>query len=336
MRLWRSGLVVVGILGAGALVYGWGQGLFFPCGSIDRYLRMSNCAVIARWDDTMVEALVGADGALLVANRAVDKTSGKPQVFIDLALDGTQSQPRALADIAPDAPWLDAEISPDGKSVLASILEDGLVLLDRETGNQLASYEGNYGTDRFAFAANGDVLVGDRRGIGFDGPIEPIALRYAPDGRAQGNAATAEAWPVFTSGIGAATTADGALMVQHESTLKETQTVALRVVEPALSAYAGQLMLAPIGGYLDQVFPRISVRSDGKYVAASFDSADGWGQIRSALVIWDLETRKLITMVPTWRAGWENMVWLADGRLAASRYNIDWLDSEVVVISYEK
>ncbi len=49
--------------------------------------------------------------------------------------------------------------------------------------------------------------------------------------------------------------------------------------------------------------------------------------------IWELESRTLIAVVRTWRAEWENIVWLSGRRLAA---RIDWHDSEVAIITYER
>jgi hypothetical protein len=335
MRAWRWGAWIGGVAALGGLVYGWGNGLFFPCGSIDRYLRLSNCAVIGHWDETMVEALVAAgDAGFTIVTRQPGNDAQDPQHFIDLALDGTQSALRQIAATAPADAWMQAMPSPDGKSILASIWEQGVWLIDRETGERQVRYEGQYSLGPFGFDANGDVLIDNGSAGSFDRPVEPTVLRFAADGTAKGEVKGGAAWRIYTTGISSAATADGALMFQHERTRHDTNIVALRAIEPAFATWGGSLLVAPIGGWIDQILPLISVSPDGKYVAASFDNPDEWGQVNSALAVWELETRELLTLVPTWRAEWENIVWLPDGQLAASRFNIDWNDSEVAVIRY--
>ena len=337
MKRWQWGLWTGAIAAIGGLVYGWGNGLFFPCGSIDRFVRLSHCAVIGHWDETVVEAVVsGGDGGLTVVTRSAVEGSEEQQNFVDVSLAGEQSDPRPIASTLPDAAWMHAVSAPDGNTMLASIWEEGVWLIDQQTGNRVTRFEGAYGLGPFGFAPNGDVLIDNGAAGSFDRPVEPTALRFKPDGTAQGEVEGGEAWGIYTNGISSAATADGALMLQHEKTNHQTAIVALRVIEPQLATWGGSLMLAPIGGWIDQILPLISVSPDGRFVAASFDSADQWGQINSALAVWELESRTLLTLVPTWRAKWENIVWLGEGRLAASRYNIDWHDSEVALITYQR
>lgn len=58
MKNWRWTLWLVSIASVGGLVHGWGNGLFFPCGPIDRYLHLCDCSVIGRFEGTVVEASV--------------------------------------------------------------------------------------------------------------------------------------------------------------------------------------------------------------------------------------------------------------------------------------
>lgn len=336
MKRWWS-VWVVSIASVGGLVYGWGEGLFFPCGPIDRYLHLSNCAIIGHWDGTVVEALVtsGSNGLTAVNRDAVDGSQA-PQYFVDVSLTGNLGAEDPIASTKPDDAWMKAVAAPDGKSILAAIWNEGVWLIDRDTGSRTTRYEGAYSYGPIGFAPDGDVLIDNASPGSFDRPVEPSALRYERDGTGRGEVKGGQAWSIYTDGISSAATADGALMFQHERTNNDTGIVAVRVIEPQFATWGGALLVAPIGGWIDQILPLISVSPDGRFVAASFDSTDEWGQINSALAIWEVESRDLITLVPTWRAEWENIVWLTEGRLAASRYNIDWHGSDVAIITYER
>ena len=53
--------VLIGAVGAlvvAAAVYGWGVGLFYPCGPIDGVIGLSSCRVVARLERTEIEALL--------------------------------------------------------------------------------------------------------------------------------------------------------------------------------------------------------------------------------------------------------------------------------------
>ncbi|HEY8358901.1 MAG TPA: hypothetical protein VIL30_15700 [Ramlibacter sp.] len=285
---------------------------------------------------TVVEAVVGsADGSLLAVLRDAAEQPVDPQRLVDVSTDGTVGNQRVLIDVPPDASWFAAKLAPDGRSILASIRDQPALLLDRLSGKRLVSYLGANGLRGLGFAENGDVLLSDGLGS-FDRPLPQPALRFGLDGVRKGEATAKETVPIFTDGIAAALTPDGKLMVQHEETLNETGVVALRVIEPEFASWAGSLMLAPVSGWMDQILPRLWVSPDSKFVAASFDSSDQWGKINSALIVWELETKQLVNLTPTWRAIWGNVVWLPNGRLAASRYNIDWHDSEVAIIAYNR
>ena len=337
MRRSRLALITISVAAIGGLIYGWGNGIFFPCGSVDRYLHLSNCSVIDHLDETVVEALVRSeeDGLTVVA-RDADASSQSAQRFLDISISGEVLSERTIASTKPDDAWMHAVPSADGKSILAAIWKRGVWLIDRQSGERLVQYEGAYSLGPFGYAPNGDVLIDNSSAGSYDRPVEPTVLRFSPGGALKGELKSGEAWGIYTTGISSAATSDGALMVQHEHTDEDSGIVALRQIEPQFATWGGSLMLAPIGGWQAQMLPRIFISPDNRFVAASFDSADEWGQINSALAVWALESRELLALVPTWRAEWENVVWLGNGRLAASRYNIDWHDSEVAIITYDR
>lgn len=326
-------LMALGTVVVPASIYSWGQGYFYPCGPLDRFFQLSNCTVIAHWSHTIVEA-VGwdSDEKLTGVLRSSEDSPSTPQRLVSVTQGGGVSEPTTLQTDT-DRSWASIRLSPDGTALLASFNQDIVRLFDRETGQEIAAFDGTYGADKIGFTSDGKVLVATDSGS-FDRPVSQSALRFNIDGSANGKVEGAAALPVNAGGIASALTPDGMLMVQHEKTLKDTGIVALRVIEPQFASWAGSLMIAPITGWMDQILPRIWISPDSRYVAASFDSSEEWGKVNSALAVWELESRNLVTLVPTWRAHWENVVWLPGGRLAASRYNIDWHDSQIAIISY--
>jgi hypothetical protein len=114
----------VALFAAGLAVYGWGIGWFYPCSRLGWMVPAAQCRIVARIDGSTIEAMLPAgDDGVLVALREAGSEPRQPQRLADLSLaDGALSNERGLGGLAPDAHWLSAALSPDGRRIAASPL----------------------------------------------------------------------------------------------------------------------------------------------------------------------------------------------------------------------
>jgi hypothetical protein len=323
----------------GGLVYGWGTGLFFPCGPLDRFINTSNCRILAHWENTEIEAVLtrAEDTSIDVVLRGPGREPTAPQQLVEIAVSGgATGQSITLADVPPSIDWIGAKADSQGRTVLASFYQERVWLLERATGRRLAIFDGKYNVGRFGFSRDEQHVLIDTEYGSFDRPVALTASKYQMNGTLVGEVTGEETWPIYQTGISSALTVDGKFMVQHEMTRADTNVVALRLVDTPYLDWAGKLMLANVGAWLSQMLPYVFISPDGRHVAASFDSSDEWGQTNSALVVWEIETQKVATIVPTWRAPWKDVVWLGDGLLAASRLHYQIGSSDLALIRYER
>lgn len=329
---WLMALVVLGLLGGA--VYGWGIGWFLPCGPVDRVIPVSQCRILASFENTQLEALLldGNEG-LLVVTRGDGAAQTVPQQLVAISsTDGSIGPTTPLRDIPPEAAWLNASLSADGTRIGVSLLDHPAMVISRDAGEKLLELP-LYSVAAIAFGSGGDMLID--RGLGSsERPPEALAQVFSADGTPLPDAHGEPATALFSSGISAALSPDGTMMAQHVETREDTGIVALRLADAAFPAWSGRLLTAPLGGWLDQILPRVWFSPDSKFLAAAFDSAPVWGRDTSALMIWDTDSRTLVQRVPTHSADWDSLVWLEGRRVAATRFNIVTRRGEIAVIRY--
>jgi len=321
---------------AGLGIYGWGNGFFLPCGPLLGLIGSPDCRIVASWPATQPQMLqVLPDGSLLTALRADGQEPTATQKLVQFDRDGKPMGEVALPSFAPELSWAKTALSDDGRLLAVTSVDKRATVLDRTTGAEVGGVD-LFGVSYIGFAGEDRIKL--NMGFNsFERPPENVARLYSFDGTALGEATGAEAAPIFTTGTARASTADGRLIAQHVETLKDTGIVAVRLAESQYSDWAGQLLVASLGSWRlgGQQLPELSFSPDGRYLAASFDAPDEWGKENSALIVWRIEDRQIVARVPTWRAEWENITWLADQpAIAATRFHLDSRVGDVAVIRY--
>jgi hypothetical protein len=329
---------VAAIVVAGLGVYAWGNGAFFPCGPVLNLLGSADCRVIASWPATQPQMLeLLPDGTLLTALRGDGREPTEPQKLVQFSADGKPISETTLPSLPPKLAWGRTAISADGKLVAFGSLDKPATVLDRSTGAEIGSVE-RYGVAYLGFSGDDKLLINMGAGS-FERPPENTAQVFTFDGAQVGEVSGPEAAPIFTTGIAAASTADGKLIAQHIESRGDTGIVAVRFIEPEFASWAGQLLVAPLTGWRlgGQQLPQLSFSPSGEYLAGSFDAPDEWGKENSALIVWRLSDRQMVARVPTWRAQWRDMVWLPDRpEIAVQRFHLDSRTGDVAVIRYRE
>lgn len=317
------------------VVYGWGIGWLLPCGPVDRVIQVSQCRVLASFDSTQLETLLlDGDGSLLTVTRGDGPEPRTPQQLVGVSTtDGSITPQAELGDLPPGSSWMNASLSADGARIGASLLDQPAMILDRHTGKKLLELP-LFSVAAVGFGGDGEILVD--RGLGSsERPPEAVAQVFsASDGTPLPDLAGEPALGLFSSGISRALSADGTTMAQHVETREDTGIVALRLADAAFPAWSGGLVTAPLGGWSDQILPRLWFSPDSKFVAAAFDSAPVWGRDTSALLIWDMESKALVQRIPTHSADWDSLVWLDKRQVAVTRFNTVTRRGEIAVIGY--
>lgn len=335
---WKLIGILAALLVAGLAVYGWGIGVFYPCGPITNLTGSATCRVIASYPATQLQMLeLTPDGTLLTVRRGDGREPSEPQRLVEIDLDDRMVGETPLPSIEPKLSWGPTALSADGKLLALTSIDKRATVLDRSTGVELGGVD-LFGVTYVGFDAENRLLLnmGFRS---FERPPENVAQVYQLDGTQVGEVTGAAAAPIFTNAISAVSTADGVLMAQHLETLKDTGVVAVRIIENQFASWAGQLLVAPLGSWRlgSQQLPELAFSPDGKYLAASFDAPDEWGSENSALIVWRIADREVVARVPTWRAEWRNITWLS-GRpaVAVQRFNLDTRVSDVALITYRE
>ncbi|WP_375450303.1 hypothetical protein [uncultured Devosia sp.] len=334
----RTTIGLATLLIAGGTIYGWGIGLFYPCGPLDGVLKLSRCTVVARYEATRIEAmLAGPEGHVLSVLRGDGPEPGVRQLLVqtDLA-DGSTGNTVELVDIPNAASWMSAALSPDGTLLAASLFDGRPIVIDRASGRTRVTIEPFYNVAMVGFLDDTRVMI-DRGNTSSGRPPAMAAMVYsATDGTRLADISGSPTLPLYRQGLANAVSPDGKVLVQHEETLADSGVIALRIADSAFADWANPLAVAPLGawGLSEHIWPEVWISPEGAYVAASFDGARSWGEDTSALLIWEVASRKLVQRIPTNQASWDLLVWLPDRRVAAARFNLDSRRSEIAVIDY--
>lgn len=325
------------LLVVGLTVFAWGAGAFYPCGPLDKILKLSSCRVIASFPATQLQMLATLPGGtLLTAARGDGPEPAVPQRLIELDADGQTLSEVPLPTVPSAISWLTAGISDDGQVLVLSSLDLRTTVLGRTTGAELGGVE-LFGPSFVGFHAANRVLI-DLDVGSFERPVSGTAQVYDFAGTQVGEATGVEAAPIFVDGIAAAMSADATQLAQHIETRGDSGVVAVRIADAAFPTWAGQLLVAPLHAWRlgGQQLPELSFSPDGRYLAASFDAPREWGAENSALIVWRIADREIVARVPSWNAEWRRIAWLPDRpALAATRFDLDSRASEIAVISYK-
>jgi hypothetical protein len=335
MRIWRVLVPVMVVLALGGVVYGWGNGLFYPCGPLDRILSMSQCRVLVGFDATQPQALLLLpNGNLLTVLRGDGEKPAKPMQLTEVALADGSVASQVPADVPADGSWMNVALSPSGKLIAASLLDEPATVIDRASGKTLAKAE-LYSAANIGFDGE-DRLLLDPGQISPEHPPEPVAQVFsASDGSAQGRLTGGAATQIFSQGVSQAISPDGKYLAQHVETESDSGVVAIRLADMAFPAWSGMLLTAPLDTWQRHLLPSLWFSPDGKYLAAAFDDPNLWGKDTNALLIWDVEQHRLVQRVPTHDADWDSLVWLPDRHaVAVTHFDLNSRRGEIAVIDY--
>lgn len=332
-----AGLAVIAAVGG--VIYGWGIGLFYPCGPVDKVFSSGACRILVSQPDAQFETLLQAqDGLLLTVIRQDGMEPTRPQRLAEInAADGRVISETALADMPPNASWINAALSPDGSRIAGSSLNERIAVIERSSGALIRRLEPFYNVAHVGFVDDDTIMI-DRGNVSSERPPALAAQTFAVgDGGQIGDISGEATWPLYQRGLAMALSPDGALLAQHAETRGDAGVVAIRLADAKFIDWAGQLLVAPLGasGLSSQIWPRLWFSPDSKYLAAAFDGAPAWGKETAALLIWDVSQRKLVQSIPTYHADWDELVWL-EGRqeVAVTRFNRDTRTAEIAVIKY--
>ena len=336
MRIWTGVASIAGAVAAGGLVYGWGIGLFYPCGPLDRLMRVSDCHILTTFEAAQPQTLLLLpNGNLLTVLRGDGPEPDQPQQLTELAAsDGSVVSQVPIDGLPAGGSWMSAALSPSGDLLAAGLLNQPAAVLDRATGKKLSEMP-LYSVALLGFDGDDRVLL-DRGEVSSEHPPDISAEVYsAKDGTAQGTLTDGNAIPIYSQGVSQAFSPDGKLLAQHVETEGDSGIVAIRLADAAFQSWSGTLLTAPLGSWSKQMLPMLWFSPDGKFLAAAFDDPNVWGKETSALLIWDIEARALVQRVPTRNADWDSLAWLPDQRaVAVTRFDIDSRRGEIAVVRY--
>lgn len=335
MRFSTLAITVVGLALIAGGIYGWGVGWFLPCGPVDRIIPVSQCRVLASFEATQLETLLlDADGDLISVMRQDGSEPTRRQRLVEISpATGSIGSELELQGVPPDASWMNAALSPDATRIGATMLNEPATVIDRATGTTLIELP-LYSAAAIGFEGSDRVLL-DQGVMSSEHPPELVAQVFAmTDAAPLGEARGPIVAPLFTAGVAAALSLDGAFLAQHVESLSDTGIVAVRLADAKFAAWSGFLLTAPLGGWLNQIWPRLWFSPDSRFVAAAFDGAPVWGRDTSALMVWDTQSKELVQRIPTHSAQWDNLVWLDDRKVAVTRFNIVTRRGEIAVIDY--
>lgn len=326
-----AGLATI-IIAAGA-IYGWGVGIFYPCGPLDRFTRTSDCRILTSFDAAQLQALLELpDGNLLTVARQDGPEPTAPQRLLEVGLaGGAVLSETPIAGVPPGASWMNAALSPAGTQLAATMLDRQSAIIDRASGQVTAQFP-LYSAGLVGFDGEDRVLI-DRGEISSEHPPDIAAQVFSTrDGSELGQLTDGAAKLIYTKGVSQAFSPDGALLAQHVETPGQSGIVAVRLADAAFQSWSGQLLTAPLGAWSQQLLPWLWFSPDGRYVAASFDGAAVWGKDTSALMIWDVQSLELVRRLPTRSGEIENLVWLDDGRVAVTRFDLVARRGEILAV----
>jgi len=327
MRGWqRVAAVVVAAAAIGGGVYAWGDGVFWPCGPVDRLVQASACRIVAVLDDQDLAALsLAPDGMLfgVVQQPGLGREATRPQELLRIDPATGMARSRSpLPDVPKDASWLGLAVSPSGGLVAGGFFEGPIQIIDSRTGATLSSIR--RGATGLAFVADDRIMIDMGWGSFWEGPGETAVLSTADGSEVAG--AVPVPGSLRAAGVSSAVSPDGTLAAEHVETRGDSGVVAIRLADNARRSLSGRLLVGALStwrGNGSHLIPLLAFSPDGRSLAASFDDPDVWGRETAALFIWDVADGRLLRRVPT-RSQWRDLVWSADSRsLMATRYTPD-------------
>lgn len=323
MRKAITGIVLLGLLLVGALVYFWGEGAFWPCEPAGRLLGGGSCTHLITGDVGGAARL--PNGNLLVALGADEGDSSNAIRLVEIpATGGPVISETVLRDNPVETHPLGIAVSPDGEQVaVEQSFREGrrrqqLSVFDRLGGFVAEDMGGLPGY--MAFDARGRLLLHPDAILG---ELASPALAAAYDlsvSQVPQPVNWNELGPLFQQGLTLAYSPDGTTFAQALDHAYATPFVGLRVYAVGLEDRPGQLLGASLRSGCHYNFIDLAFSPDGKRIAAVFDCPDRWGQVSSTLEVWDHTEGKHVLTVPVVN-GFSDPFWYDDGSIIAMRYN---------------
>lgn len=315
-----SALSVVVAAALGGTIYAWGAGWFWPCETLGRPFSAGACEKITTITDRSVGpfALL-PNGNLLLATSGQGTDPTDPPSLVEIApATGETLGTTVLTSLPPDARPVIMALNADASQIALSNSYERAVVVSRD-GTTLATLD-RWLPAYLAFDDKGYLLLDmGRNPDGLPSQDSAEAWDMTNPGTQPVAITPADTTKLFRQGINAAISADGtfAQLIDHVS---DSPITGLRVGKLGMENAPGSFFGVSLRAGCSHATGEVAFSPFGYQLAAEFSCPERWGQVSSALVVWDYEKNVTLLTVPTIDY-FDDLVWQDTNTLLASRYN---------------
>lgn len=324
-------IAAVAALG-GAGTYAWGAGWFWPCEDWGLPFANGQCERVARFEDRNIGSFgILPNGNLLVATGAEGLD---PQTPMSLA-EVDRATGAVLSDTSLTAMSLEARaarmaITADGSQVAFSMLDEKTTVVDRS--GKIVSTFNRWIPSYLDFDDKGWLWLDMGHNIG--GVPDPDAAQgwnIADPGDEPVPANIADWAALYQSGVNTALSPDGTVYAQKIDQAYDSAVTGIRVGYVGSEEEPGLLLGVNLRADCSYASSEISFSPFGTQVAAEFGCPERWGQISTALAVWDYDKRKTLLVLPGIDEV-RTLRWEDANTILAQRYNFGPETSDILRI----
>lgn len=316
-----TGLGAVCVALAGGAIYAWGAGWFWPCERLGIFLADGACESVAHFDNRNVGTFTMlANGNLLVATlpKGTERTDPIALVEIDANTGATIAE-TPLPGISLKARPVGIAVSRDETLVALSMYDERTKVIARD-GTEVLSID-RWLPSFLAFDDKGWLLTD--MGRHFDGPPDPDgAEAWDIDNPASTpvKANIADWSTLFRQGVSAALSPDGDYFAQKLDQPHNSAVTGIRIGYIGDERDGGMFLGVSLRSDCSYATSEISFSPFGPQVAAEFSCPERWGQVSTALAVWDYQKSQQLLVLPGIDY-FDTLHWESADTILVDRYN---------------